>query len=72
MPKLLSVRHIISVLEDNGFKFISQKGSHSKYRKAMEKNKSIIVIVPIHGTEIPISTFMSIIIQSGLKKKDFQ
>jgi predicted RNA binding protein YcfA (HicA-like mRNA interferase family) len=66
MPKFLSSKYIIKVLEDKGFKFKSQKGSHSKY---VYLNK--IVIVPIKQKEIPIGTFLSIVKQSGLKKGDF-
>ncbi|PIQ77161.1 hypothetical protein COV82_05735 [Candidatus Peregrinibacteria bacterium CG11_big_fil_rev_8_21_14_0_20_46_8] len=33
MPKLFSSKQIIKVLEKKGFIFISQKGSHMKYRK---------------------------------------
>jgi len=33
MLKLHSSRHIISILEKNGFYFVSQKGSHIKMRK---------------------------------------
>jgi len=57
---------IIKILIDNGFTFISQRGSHAKYRKA---NRT--VIVPSPRKEIPLGTFRSIIRQSGLTKKDF-
>jgi predicted RNA binding protein YcfA (HicA-like mRNA interferase family) len=33
MPKLLSSKQVIKVLESKGFVFVSQKGSHAKYRK---------------------------------------
>lgn len=66
MPKFLSSKYIIKVLEDKGFKFKSQKGSHAKY--VFKQN---IVIIPIKKKEIPMGTFSSILKQSGLKKGDF-
>jgi hypothetical protein len=33
MPRLYSSAQIIKTLEREGFKFVSQKGSHAKYRK---------------------------------------
>ncbi len=32
MPKRLSSEAFICILEANGFRFISQRGSHAKYR----------------------------------------
>ena len=70
MPKLLNPRQIIKVLEKRGFIFISQKGSHVKYRK-ITKNETLTVIIPIHSKEIPIGTFKSILRQSKLTQEDF-
>ena len=61
MTKLPSSQKIIKVLLENGFIFISQRGSHQKYRK---EDKT--VIVPAPRKEIPIGTYRSIIRQSGL------
>jgi len=66
MAKLLSSKEIIKVLLDNKFYFISQKGSHRKYRKLDR-----VVIVPYPKKEIPIGTLKSIIRQSGLNKNLF-
>lgn len=55
MPKLYSPKQIIKILEKRGFIFISQKGSHIKYRKKIKK-ETLTVIVPIHSKEIPIGT----------------
>ncbi|HUD06464.1 MAG TPA: type II toxin-antitoxin system HicA family toxin [Candidatus Saccharimonadales bacterium] len=66
MPKLLSSKEVIKVLQHQGFVFVSQRGSHAKYRKA-----SNTVIVPTPRKEIPIGTFRSIIRQSGLDNKVF-
>ncbi len=65
--KLPSSLKIINTLIKNGFIFISQRGSHQKYRK---DDKT--VIVPAARKEIPLGTFRSITRQSGLNKKDFE
>jgi predicted RNA binding protein YcfA (HicA-like mRNA interferase family) len=66
MSKLPSSMQIVKILVDNGFIFISQRGSHIKYRKG---NRT--VIVPSPKKEIPLGTFRSIIRQSGLTKEHF-
>jgi predicted RNA binding protein YcfA (HicA-like mRNA interferase family) len=66
MPKLLSSKTIVRVLEANGFVFVSQRGSHAKYRKG-----SHTAIVPAGKKEIPIGTFKSVIRQSGLSASAF-
>jgi predicted RNA binding protein YcfA (HicA-like mRNA interferase family) len=67
MPRRLGSAEIIRVLEANGFTFISQRGSHVKYRNAPGRT----AIVPHPKREIPIGTTRSIIRQSGLTPKDF-
>jgi predicted RNA binding protein YcfA (HicA-like mRNA interferase family) len=69
MPKLYASNHIVKVLEKRGFIFVSQKGSHAKYRKL--GRPTLTVIVPIKRSEIPTGTFHSILRQSQLSKKDF-
>jgi predicted RNA binding protein YcfA (HicA-like mRNA interferase family) len=66
MAKLPSSNQIITTLKNNGFNFVSQKGSHAKYKKG-----SRTVIVPSPKKEIPLGTFRSIIRQSGLAQEDF-
>lgn len=70
MPKLLSSKAIIKVLERKGFVFVSQKGSHIKYRKY--GSIVLTVIVPANKTEIPYGTFRSILRQAKLKEEDFK
>ncbi|MGB4076612.1 MAG: type II toxin-antitoxin system HicA family toxin [Minisyncoccia bacterium] len=70
MPRLFSSAHIIAVLEKHGFFYVSQKGSHTKYRK--ESNEKILtVIVPANKREIPQGTFRSVLRQSKLHSEDF-
>ena len=66
MTKLPSSQKIIRTLLKNGFIFISQRGSHQKYRKDERT-----VIIPAPRKEIPIGTFRSIIRQSGLNQDQF-
>ena len=68
MPKLHSSKWITKVLESKGFIFVSQKGSHIKFRKA--ENPTLTTIVPV-GQEIPHGTFKSILRQSNLSEDDF-
>jgi len=67
MPKLYSSKYIIKILEKHGFVFVSQKGSHVKYRK-----KSLTVIIPSPKKEIPYGTFKSILRQAKLAEEDFK
>jgi len=70
MPKLYSSRRIIEVLQKKGFLFISQKGSHKKFRK--QGLQTLTVIVQANKKEIPMGTFKSILRQSGLNEKIFK
>jgi predicted RNA binding protein YcfA (HicA-like mRNA interferase family) len=69
MSKLFSSREIVAILLRDGFLFISQKGSHAKYRKTGDVVAT--VIVPTGKKEIPIGTLHSIIRQSRLPNKKF-
>jgi predicted RNA binding protein YcfA (HicA-like mRNA interferase family) len=69
MPKLYSSAEIIKVLQKESFIFISQKGSHTKFRKI--GNPAITVIVPAGKKEIPLGTFKSILRQANLIEDDF-
>jgi predicted RNA binding protein YcfA (HicA-like mRNA interferase family) len=67
MPKRLGSGEVIRVLRAHGFVFVSQKGSHTKYRNATGRG----AIVPHPKKELPIGTRRSIIRQAGLTPKDF-
>ncbi|MEW6408237.1 MAG: type II toxin-antitoxin system HicA family toxin [Patescibacteria group bacterium] len=70
MPKLYSSSQIIKVLQKKGFVYISQKGSHVKFRKY--GNPTLTAIIPAGRKEIPIGTFRSIIRQVNLTKESFE
>ncbi len=67
MPKLYSSRDIVKVIEKYDFNFVSQIGSHAKYKNTDGRT----VIVPMAKKEIPVGTFKSIIKQSGINSKEF-
>ncbi|NUQ57420.1 MAG: type II toxin-antitoxin system HicA family toxin [Candidatus Paceibacter sp.] len=69
MPKLCSSKTIIKVLESKDFVFVSQRGSHIKYRK--NSSAVLTVIIPANKKEIPHGTFKSILRQAQLKEEDF-
>ena len=69
MPNAVVLRIIIKILKRKGFIFVSQTGSHAKYRK--HGNPTLQAIVPIHGKEVPYRTFRSIVRQTKLKEEDF-
>ena len=69
MPKLYSSKYIVKILQKNDFIFVSQRGSHIKYRKIGKP--TLTVIVPAGKKEIPHGTFRSILRQSKLEENDF-
>jgi len=70
VPKLYSSKQIIKVLQSRGFVFVSQKGSHAKFRKP--GSSVLTVIVPTDRKEIPFETFRSILRQAGLGEGHFK
>ena len=70
MPRIYALFLVLKVLADKGFFFVSQKGTHAKYRK--EGSPTLTAIIPIHGKEIRYGTFRSILRQSKLREEDFQ
>jgi predicted RNA binding protein YcfA (HicA-like mRNA interferase family) len=70
MPRPISLKQLLKVLCQQGFVFVSQKGSHAKYRKAGIPTRT--VIIKMSKKEIPHGTFQAILLQSGLKENDFR
>jgi len=70
VPRLYSSREVIKGLERAGFAFVSQRGSHVKYRKIGSPTRT--VIIPADRKEIPRGTFRSIVRQSGLSEAAFK
>ncbi len=70
MPKLYSSQQIVKTLEREGFAFVSQRGSHVKYRKT-DSDVIFTVIIPAGRKQVPRGTFRSILRQSGLDESAF-
>jgi predicted RNA binding protein YcfA (HicA-like mRNA interferase family) len=70
VPELYSSQQIIKALEHEGFAFVSQRGSHVKYRKG-DGDAVLTVIVPAGRKQVPRGTFRSILRQSGLDESAF-
>ena len=66
MPPVLRPEQVIKGLENNGFRFVKQRGSHRKYKKG-----SRTVIVPMHN-ELAKGTLVSILEQAGLTLDQFR
>ncbi|MFH0892378.1 MAG: type II toxin-antitoxin system HicA family toxin [Candidatus Falkowbacteria bacterium] len=69
MPKPIKSQIVIRVLQEKGFFFVSQRGSHAKFKKDGKPVR--VVIVKMGKKEIPFGTFRSILLLSGLKESDF-
>lgn len=67
MSKLFSSNEIALVLETLGYYFVSQRGSHGKFKNV----EGIITILPMNKNEIPESTFSMILKQVKISKKEF-
>jgi predicted RNA binding protein YcfA (HicA-like mRNA interferase family) len=67
MPKLYSSDEIIRVLKKYNFGFVSQKGSHGKFKNHSGRT----VIIPMNKNEIPVGTFRSILKQAGFTLQQF-
>lgn len=55
-------KNLIKLLKQNGWREVSQKGSHLKMKKGNQ-----IEIIPIHNKDIPIGTAEAILKRTGLK-----
>ena len=66
MPKAQrrTAREIIKLLENDGWREVSQNGSHKKFRHDIKPG---VVIVPMHGGDLKIGTQNNIMKQAGMK-----
>ena len=71
MPlKSLPFREVKRKLENNGFREVSQKGSHVKFIK--ESDNEIRTIIVPHHKEIALGTLRSILRQAGITVEEFE
>lgn len=62
-----SPQHLIRLLESKGYLLKRIKGSHHIFFHAHDKRT---IVVPMHGKDIPNGTFLSILKQAGISKKE--
>lgn len=66
----LTAAQIELILKRNGFEFVSQKGSHRKWRN-YESGR--MTVVPFHGNKVlPIGVLKGIMLDAGLAAADWQ
>lgn len=68
MPQLYSSKQITKFLEEYGFVFTKQTGSHMKFRN----QAGLTVIVPANKKIIKIGTWQSILRQANVTKQMFE
>jgi predicted RNA binding protein YcfA (HicA-like mRNA interferase family) len=61
----MRAKELVKLIEKDGWKFNRQTGSH---RIFAHESKKGIVVVPIHGGDIPKGTLKSILKQADLEK----
>ncbi|MEK7175288.1 MAG: type II toxin-antitoxin system HicA family toxin, partial [Patescibacteria group bacterium] len=67
MPRPIDLKIVIKVLGRKGFFFVSQNGSHAKFRNTVNPIRT--VIIKMSKKQIPHGTFQSILLQYGLEEK---
>ncbi|PIU01766.1 hypothetical protein COT68_01430 [bacterium (Candidatus Torokbacteria) CG09_land_8_20_14_0_10_42_11] len=71
MPKIFSGKEVVKILcRDFRFHFVSQKGSHAKLVRKIDKRK-IITIVPMHK-ELARGTFKGVLRLAQVEEEDFK
>lgn len=70
MPRPISLKLVLRILGEQGFQFVSQRGSHAKFRSNTDPSRT--VIIKMSKKEIPHGTFQAILGQAGLSEGDFR
>jgi predicted RNA binding protein YcfA (HicA-like mRNA interferase family) len=61
----MTPRELRRLLEQNGFVFTRQSGSHAIFKHPVSKRR---VVLPIHSRDIPTGTLHAILKDAGLKQ----
>jgi predicted RNA binding protein YcfA (HicA-like mRNA interferase family) len=61
----MTPRELRRILEQNGFVFTRQSGSHAIFRHPQSTRR---VVLPIHSKDIPTGTLHAILKDAGLKR----
>ncbi len=67
MRKSARPKEIVAHLEQNGFLFIRQRGSHAIYRNEDGR----WTVIPMHNRDLPLGTLRNIFKRAGLPLEDF-
>ncbi len=66
----MTAREIERILRSNGFEYVSQKGSHRKWRHLEHRYQ---VVVPDHGGHVlPIGTIRNILANTGIPESEWK
>ncbi len=66
----MTAKEVESLLSKYGFKMISQKGSHRKWRHSQS---GLQVIVPYHkGRNLPLGTLRNILVNAEIPQKEWK
>ena len=68
----MKVREVIRVLEDHGFRFVRQTGSHRRFEGVVGGQTHRVTVAGNGGDDITKSTLASIRRQSGLPRDLFR
>ncbi len=65
----MTAREVETVLQRHGFEFVSQKGSHRKWRHPQSRRQ---VIVPQHrGRQLPLGTLRTILVNAEIPEPEW-
>jgi predicted RNA binding protein YcfA (HicA-like mRNA interferase family) len=62
----MKVRDVIRLLADDGWRQVSQKGSHRQFKHATKPSK--VTVPGKESDDLPVGTFKSILRQAGLEQ----
>ncbi|MDE0053440.1 MAG: type II toxin-antitoxin system HicA family toxin [Gammaproteobacteria bacterium] len=68
----MKVREVIRILEDNGFRFVRQTGSHRRFNGMVHGQTRHVTIAGKESDDVTKPTLVSIRRQSGLTRSEFR
>lgn len=72
MLPTMKVRHIIAILEKNGFVLDRQEGSHRQYEGFVGQQRKLVTVAGKSNDDVSRGTLASIRRQSGLPRRHFR
>lgn len=68
----MKVREVVRVIEENGLRFVRQRGSHRRFEGTVNGHVRRVTVAGKDGDELTRATLASIRRQSGLPKSSFR